>query len=455
MDRKHFLRLLALGGLVPMLGPSLSGCKKDGPLNEYSGTVTIIGAGAAGLYAGWLLKQAGATVKILEATDRIGGRIKELIGFADFPIELGAEEIHGHRSVWYDIVKDTNAEFIKDNDQNDYVIIDGVARPWDDLVGDAEFDKLIRLVEDMGNYSGGDIPLTDYLAQEGIATNLLPLANALLGNEYGTSNNHLSAKEVKIADNAWSAGNQNDLVKNRSFKSILDEKFADILPNVQLNTHIFRVDSSGSQVVCTDSNGIEYQSDKVIVTVPLGVLKAGLIEFLPELPFNKLQAIDRLGMGPGMKVILKFNQGFWPAGTGSIYGGGLVPEFWATGGGGRSANDNLLTAFVHGDNALTLSDMGAGLVPAICAELDQVYGNAVASSTLVSSHVEDWYANPYCQGTYSFPTVGSGNARKSLASSIDGKLFFAGEATHTEGHFATVHGAIETGYRAADEVVNS
>ena len=333
MDRKHFLRLLALGGLVPMLGPSLSGCKKDGPLNEYSGTVTIIGAGAAGLYAGWLLKQAGATVKILEATDRIGGRIKELIGFADFPIELGAEEIHGHRSVWYDIVKDTNAEFIKDNDQNDSVIIDGVARPWDDLVGDAEFDKLIRLVEEMGNYSGGDIPFTDYLAQEGIATNLLPLANALLGNEYGTSNNHLSAKEVKIADNAWSAGNQNDLVKNRSFKSILDEKFADILSNVQLNTHIFRIDSSGSQVVCTDSNGIEYQSDKVIVTVPLGVLKAGLIEFLPELPFNKLQAIDRLGMGPGMKVILQFNQGFWPAGTGSIYGGGLVPEFWATGGG--------------------------------------------------------------------------------------------------------------------------
>ena len=68
MDRKHFLRLLALGGLVPMLGPSLSGCKKDGPLNEYSGTVTIIGAGAAGLYAGWLLRQAGATTVSVDAS---------------------------------------------------------------------------------------------------------------------------------------------------------------------------------------------------------------------------------------------------------------------------------------------------------------------------------------------------------------------------------------------------
>ena len=132
MDRKHFLRLMALGSLLPIVGPGLSGCKRYGPLDDYSGTVTIIGAGAAGLYAGWLLKQAGATVRILEATDRIGGRIKELTGFSDFAIELGAEEVHGHRTGWYDIVKETNAEFIKDGDQGDYVVVDGVATLWED-----------------------------------------------------------------------------------------------------------------------------------------------------------------------------------------------------------------------------------------------------------------------------------------------------------------------------------
>jgi monoamine oxidase len=446
---------MALGSLLPIVGPGLSGCKRYGPLDDYSGTVTIIGAGAAGLYAGWLLKQAGATVRILEATDRIGGRIKELTGFSDFAIELGAEEVHGHRTGWYDIVKETNAEFIKDGDQGDYVVVDGVATLWDDLEGNADFDKLIRLVDQMGNYSGADMTFSDYLTQEGIAANLLPLGNALLGNEYGTSNNHLGTKGVAEGDNAWSAGNQNDLIKNRSFKSILDEKFANVIPDVQLNTHVFRIDTSGTQVVCTDNNGIEYLSDRVIVTVPLGVLKAGVIEFIPALPATKLDAMNKLGMGPGMKVILKFSSGFWPANTGSIYGSSLVPEFWATGGGGRSANDNVLTAFVHGDNALNLSGMGAGLVTAICAELDQIYGNAVATNSLVDSHIEDWFTNPYSQGTYSFPMVGSGNARAALASPVDGKLFFAGEATHTEGHFATVHGAIETGYRAAEEVVNA
>ena len=455
MDRKHFLRLMALGGLLPIVGSGLSGCKRYGPLDEYNGSVTIIGAGAAGLYAGWLLKQAGATVRILEATDRIGGRIKELTGFSDFAIELGAEEIHGHRTVWYDIVKETNAEFIKDGDQNDYVVIDGVSTLWDDLEGNADFDKLIRLVAQMGNYNGADLTFSDYLAQEGIATHLLALANALLGNEYGTSNNHLGTKGVAEGDNAWTAGNQNDLVKNRSFKSILDEKFSNVIPDVQLNTHVFRIDTSGTHVVCTDSNGIDYVSDKVILTVSLGVLKSNMIEFLPVLSTSKRNAINNLGMGPGMKVILKFTSRFWPEGTGSIYGSNLVPEFWATGGGGRSATDNVLTAFVHGDHAANLSNMGAGLVPAICAELDQIFGNGLATNSLETSHIEDWFANPYCLGTYSFPTVGSGGARESLATAVDGKLFFAGEATHTAGHFATVHGAMETGYRAAEEVVNS
>lgn len=445
---------MALGGLLPVVAPGLSGCRKYGPLDEFDGSVTIVGAGAAGLYAGWLLKNAGASVRILEATDRIGGRIKELTGFSDFPIELGAEEVHGHRSEWYRIVKDSGAEFITADD-TDRVQIDGGMKDIDDLESDADYKKLMQLIDNIGDYSGGDITVADYLTQQGIASRLLPLANALLGNEYGTSNAILGVKGIAEADRLWSAGNQNDLVKDRSFYSILTQKFASVIGDVQLNTHVFRIDFSGTQVVCTDISGNEYTSDKVLVTVPLGVLKNHVIEFVPQLSASKQDAIAKLGMGPGMKVILKFSQGFWPAQTGSIYGGGLVPEFWATGGGGRSANDNILTAFVHGDNAATLSAMGAGMVPAICAELDAMYGNGVATNTLQDSHVEDWFANPFIQGTYSFPEVGSGNARQLLASSVDGKLFFAGEATHLEGHFATVHGALETGYRAADEIVNS
>lgn len=423
-------------------------------MSDYSGTVTIVGAGASGLYAAWLLKNAGATVRILEATDRIGGRIRELTGFSDFPIEVGAEEIHGHRSTWYDLVKDTDAEFVKEK-LSDYLFLDGAMKNLDDLAGEDDYRALMRLIDDLADYSGADITMEAYLAQEGISTRLMPLGNALLGNEYGTSNALLGVKGVAQGERLWSAGKQNDLLSNRSFVSILQESFAPVLEDVLLNRHVFRIDYSGDEVVCHDITGERHRSDRVIVTVPLGVLKAGLIQFDPGLPFNKLDAIAKLGMGPGMKVILKFAQRFWPEKTGSLYGSGLVPEFWATGAGGRSATDNLLTAFVHGENAATLSAMGAGLVPAICAELDQLFGNQVATGSLQDSHVEDWFANPYFQGTYSYPMVGSGNARKLLAAPEQGKLFFAGEATHYEGHYGTVHGALESGYRAAREVVDA
>jgi monoamine oxidase len=194
----------------------------------------------------------------------------------------------------------------------------------------------------------------------------------------------------------------------------------------------------------------------VIVTVPLAILQRGDIAFTPALPSTKTDAIANIGMGPGMKVILRFSSRFWPEKTGSIYGAGLVPEFWATAGGGRSSSDDVLTAFVHGDNAATLSAMNdTDLVAAICAQLDTMFGGTVATSSLTDSHIQDWGKEPYIGGTYSYPIVGGGNARKDLADAIDGKLFFAGEATHYEGHFATVHGALETAYRAAEELVGS
>lgn len=452
MDRKHFLKLMALGSLIPVL-PGLSGCRRDDPLISYNGSVTIIGAGAAGLYAAWLLKNAGATVRILEATDRIGGRIHTLEGFSDFPIELGAEEIHGHKSTWYDIVKDSGATFLKDNTTERF-FVDGAVQDLDEITGDDDYMKLRNLIDNLSDYSGADMTMEEYLTQEGIAARVLPLAQAWLGNESGTSNNHFGLKGAAEGDRLWSAGNQNEMVADKGFRAILEEKFASVIPDVILNASVFRIDHTLNTVRCDDLNGNSYESDKVIVTVPLGVLKAKIVNFVPELSFNKLDAINTLGMGPGMKVILKFSNRFWPEETGSIYGGTRVPEYWATAV-GRSSTDNILTAFVHGDFAASLSALGSGLVPAVCADLDAMFGGTVATDSLVDSHVEDWGINPYYQGTYSFPTVGSGNARKLLASPIGNKVFFAGEATHTEGHYATVHGALETGYRAAQEVVTS
>ncbi len=452
MDRKHFLRLMALGGLLPIVLP---GCRKYGPIDPYRGSVIIIGAGAAGLYAAWLLKNAGATVQILEASDSIGGRIKELTGFADFPIELGAEEVHGQKTVWHDIVFDTDAKVV-DSDDEDIFFINGVRQTEEDLADNADYKALKKLVEDIGDFKGDDMTMEAYVASKGIGGQFIPLANAILGNEFGTSNDRLGVLGVALDDALWTAGNKNFMLKNRSFLSILKEKFASVIPDVQLNRLVIEVDHTGDTVRVRDVTGAYHEADKVIVTTSVAVLKAGVIQFDPDLPYVKQQAMSKIGMAEGMKVILKFSSQFWPDDTGSIFGNGLIPEFWVTSGGGRSGSDHVITAFVNGQNAATLRVLGTGIPALICSELDQIFGGTVATGSLIDSHVEDWFANPFVGGTYSYPTVGMpASARRELAVPLGGKLFFAGEATHFEGHPSTVHGALESAYRAVEELVNA
>ncbi len=451
MDRKHFLRLMALGGLVPIVLP---GCRKYGPVDPYNGSVIIVGAGAAGLYAAKLLKEAGATVTVFEANDRIGGRIKELTGFADFPIEIGAEEIHGQRSVWHEMVFKTNAAEV-DSDGDDLFFIDAALQTEDDIADDSGYKALMELVENIGDYTGADQSFDAYLAQKGIQAKYLPLANALFGGENGTSNDLLSVSGIAREDGLWSAGNKNFLLKNRSFKSILDEEFADVIPDVRLNSLVISIEYNGDTVRVRDGTGTYHEADKVIVTSSVAVLKSSVIQFDPPLPFTKTDAMSKIGMAHGMKVILKFSSRFWPDDTGSIFGSGLVPEFWVTSGGGRSAADHVLTAFVHGTNAANLAAQGNNLVAVVCAELDQIFGGTAATGSLIGSHVENWHADPLVLGTYSYPLVGMApGARRELAAPVDGKVYFAGEATHFEGHPATVHGAMESARRAVEEIVD-
>jgi len=142
---------------------------------------------------------------------------------------------------------------------------------------------------------------------------------------------------------------------------------------------------------------------------------------------------------------------------GSIIGYNDIPELWATNS-GRGATP-VLTAFIMGEKAEQFSSQGSGATGTILAHLDNIFASgSVASQSLLEngSFIMDWTKEPFIKGAYSYPIVGGGLIfRKELASPVDDRIFFAGEATHFKGHSGTVHGAIESGMRAIEEVESS
>lgn len=442
-----------------MLLPGLlTSCKDDGDLlsTDWNGKVIIIGAGISGLYAGNLIRQQApnAQLQILEASSLRGGRIRELNNFADFPIETGAEEIHGNQTEWYNIVSGIPNASIINPSSTDYYVIDNTLKPEDEYSSDTGFIAGTVFVEQATNYSGADKSVKDKADADGIAQRVRPFINAQTGNEYGTDYSLLSIKGITEEDQLWTAGNGNYAVANRSYISIIQQQFADAWDKVQLNTIITKIDYSGAVISLTDQNNQVYTCDKLIITVPLSVLKNGDITFIPALPAEKVDAIQNIGMGKGMKIILKFSSRFWADDLGSLFGNGNVPEYWYTSLG--RGNTPVLTAFVMGLKAEYLSSLGNNAIQSVLDELDSFYGNNLASTNFVDAVIMDWSKEPFIKGSYSYPMVGGGIVkRKALAKKIGDNVFFAGEATHTEGHSATVHGAIETALRAVNELIES
>lgn len=120
---------------------------------------------------------------------------------------------------------------------------------------------------------------------------------------------------------------------------------------------------------------------------------------------------------------------------------------------GKKGADNVLLAFIMGEQAKTLSNLpDQEIVTALLEELDGIY-NGKATANFLDAYVQNWTKHPFIRGAYSYSTIGMGDARKRAAESVSGKIFFAGEAMHLQGNHQTAHGAAESGYFAVAELI--
>jgi monoamine oxidase len=444
MKRRHFLKqstLISLGGIF-LPNAMLSACRKKTLFEDvkYDGKVLIIGAGAAGLYAGYLLKSKGINFEILEAFTMHGGRLGKLTGFANFPLDIGAQWLHGKNNILGDLITKSNTKIRIDDVDKKYWFNNAIK---DSLPKDIE---AIFLRED----NLPDISFKDFAVQEGFGNEYNDIVESIAGDSGASASKISTLWKVKEEEN-WSSGDD-DYKFEATYFDLIDKEIAqEVKDKIRLNTVVSKVDYSQSLIIVTDTNNNVYKGDKLIITVPISILKTGDIQFMPELSNAKTNAFSKIGMEAGMKVFLKFSEKFFDK---NIVGGSIC-AFYADESIGKTQNDNVLLAFVMGQQAEYLTTLGsnAAITQALLKELDKMY-NMQASKFYVSSHVQNYTTNPFIKGAYSYSTIGMGDARKTASETINKKLYFAGEAMNINGHHQTVHGAVETGYKVVIDILN-
>lgn len=394
--------------------------------------VLVIGAGVAGLAAARALHLAGRTVLILEARDRVGGRVHTVrIAGWPVPLEAGAEFIHG---------KPPALEELSGNDRRDVK-----GRQY--LAGLRHGDELWKSVQEKLRSLRS---LRDRSVQDAFRAQRWRLR---------------TTEEERWMAAAFVEGFNAARLDRASLKAILQQMEAARkvsgdriarLPRgydrvalrlsrglrIELQSPVHEVRWSRKGVEAVTARGSLF-AERAVVTLPLGVLQEGTVRFVPRLPQKKLLSISRLAMGPVVKVALLFEKPLWPRDLGFLLAGGEVPTFWRP----LPSRAPVLIGWAASRKALALrgTDAVAAAVRSLRAALERPVEP-------IDARVFEWQDDPWSRGAYSWVPVGAMKEQRALAERV-GPLFFAGEATEFRGACGTVHGAIETGRRAAREIL--
>jgi monoamine oxidase len=420
--------------------------------------VAVIGGGASGISAARALVSAGQEVQIFEAAGHIGGRVRTDLSFALHPVELGAEFVHGERVATWQWIREFDAPTT--GDAHKYEM-------WFHLKGrrlnrfqtTAEFgtDPLLaigRLTERWIESGRPDSSLDHVLElwPEISSQPLSPERRRLIASYFA----ELTASDLEDAGIGTAMPRITEPPETlRHFRltdgyAALINQAASGLP-IALKAPVRTVRWDGTSAELTIGGKVE-RFDRAIVTLPLGILKRGDMEFDPPLSSIKQDAIARLNAGHISKVILRFDQAYWPPDMTFLWTP-LSTQLWWRPGQGQPHEEPILTAFFGGRDAAALESASTQeAADEATRQLGAILGMSLAGRVRGARYIA-WSAEPHiAMGYSSRPPHGLG-LRDALAAPC-GALHFAGEATNSE-HPATVHGAIESGRRAAREVFDS
>jgi monoamine oxidase len=449
------------------------------PMAE-SNSVVVIGAGISGLAAACKLADSGLSVTVLEARDRIGGRIftKRDPAFASV-IELGAEFIHGMPTeVWHPLQQSPSD--ITEVDGDNWCVAEGRLRACDFF---SRVDSILERMDD----SLPDESFLDFLQR--CFPN--PERDSKLEDAKQRAVNYVSgfnAADPRLVGVHWLISGmraENKIQGHRAFRSkngyqdLLDHfqrQIADLAVPIHTNTVVESIAWKADRAEVTARSGHQskiVRASKVVITLPLAVLQAsvdkasgdlGFVRFIPALPEQKLEALAKMEMGKVVRVVLQFRQRFWeeifpPDKEKNLAEMSFLfsqdewfPTWWTA----MPKKDPIITGWAPFRSAARLSGQShqsvvqralQTLAVLLSVSLQKLEGD------LETAYFHDWQSDPFSRGAYSYGKVGSDGAQQALGDPVANVLFFAGEATDISGQNGTVHGAIASGYRAAEQIL--
>ena len=420
--------------------------------------VIIIGAGAAGLVAARELTKAGKKTLVLEARNRIGGRIHTITDTFTFSTEAGAEFIHGNLPITLGLLHEGNIP---------YTIVK--AESWQHkngtLTNEVGFMDGWGVVMQKLKEMEQDITVKEFLDTYFSSEEHTELRRSITGFVEGYDAADVSKASIfafrdeLMGDSEWQA--QYRITNGYgALIGFLEKEIKHNGGEVRLSQEVKQINwKQGEVEVITTAGGV-FAAGKVIITIPLGLLREGSIKFFPSIE-EKLEAANSIGLGSVIKLLLQFKEPFWKefvadngvttSNMGFLLSQAPIPTWWT-----QFPNEEpLLTGWLAGTKVEKFKDKDeVYILNEALQSLSIIFKLSVLElkEKLTTYYIANWATEPFTKGAYAYTMVKTKEARKILNEPVVNTLFFAGEAFYEGPEMGTVEAALASGVKAVTEV---